>query len=173
MKRAFLAAVCLVFVLTSAPLARNTPDNRGNFQITEIPPAPVSESEYGGSMFKAATASTTVLGWWQFDDPLSGLCDPEGWISADMTEQIATYFHVNGNALGDPGCDAITPVNGLRSMWCGQVPTSANPWCGWSTLPGYGNGWVQYLVSDTLVCDTLSWSWTAVWDTEPGTLRRR
>jgi hypothetical protein len=119
-------------------------------------------------MYQSTTANTTVLGWWQFDDPFTGSCDPQGWTVKDMTAQEAVYFHVDGNDPLDPSCHGITPVNGQKSMWCGQWPSTGDPWCGWATLPGYGNGWEQLLVSDTLVCDTLSWSWTAVWDSEPG-----
>ena len=34
-------------------------------------------------------------------------------------------------------------------MWCGRWSSAAGPWCGWATLPGYGNNWDQRVVSKT------------------------
>ena len=113
-------------------------------------------------MFQAAAATTTVLGWWQFDTP-GGLPTKQGWIEIDLTSQPLTYFHVDGS--GGAPCHAITPVNGSKSMWCGQWATTAEPWCGWQTLPGYGSNWDQSLVA-TVNASTVTY--TMVWDSEPG-----
>jgi hypothetical protein len=64
------------------------------------------------------------------------------------------------------GCDAITPIGGTKSMWCGQWTTALEPWCGWATLPGYGNGWDQSL--ESTVSNVTSVSYAIAWDTEPG-----
>ncbi|MEJ2722068.1 MAG: hypothetical protein P8181_13165, partial [bacterium] len=171
MKSPLTLFLCVLVVLASFQSlvrAKGTRNRLADYRFIELPHVPATTTDVNGSLFQAAAAETTVLGWWQFDNPIGGACDPEGWTSIDITAQIATYFHVDGNDPLDPGCHAITPVNGQKSMWCGQWTTSGEPWCGWTDLPGYGNDWDQWLVSDTLVCDTLSWSWTILWDSEPG-----
>jgi hypothetical protein len=158
-----LAAVCLS---ATTALTKKTPDE--NRPAPHDPQSIPHHLEVNGTPgFAAAAAETTVLAWWQFDDPYTGTCDAQGWTSADLTAQLALYFHLDGNAA-EAGCSGIVPVSGEKSMWCGQAPSAADPWCGWETLPGYGKNWDQSLVSDTLVCDTLTWTWTAVWDTEAG-----
>jgi len=104
MKTALTLTLCLMLTLSmvstasAAKRARNAP-------------------MVGDSMFQSAAASTTVLGWWQFDSTV-GAPDPQGWVGVDLTAQLATYFHVDG-----PGCSGVTAINGGKSMWCGQYPT--------------------------------------------------
>jgi len=115
-----------------------------------------------GSLYQAAAADTYVLGWWQFDTP-SGQPTTQGWTAYDLTTQIRKYWHVDGNT-GSP-CTGITPINGTKSMWCGQWATMDYPWCGWAALPGYGINWDQSLESS--VAGT-SITYTIAWDSEPG-----
>ena len=44
--------------------------------------------------------------------------------------------------------------------------TIANPFCGWSTLPGYGSNWDQRFESETIYGDTILISYDIRWDTE-------
>ncbi|MEJ2720426.1 MAG: T9SS type A sorting domain-containing protein, partial [bacterium] len=129
-----------------------------DYKFMEVPQAPASESEFGGTMFQAAAANTTVLGWWQFDTA-TGQPTTDGWTSTDMTAQVATYFPVDG-----PGCSGVTAVNGTKSMWCGQWASTAVPYCGWAALPGYGNNWDQSLISRV---GASSITFTCIWDSEP------
>ncbi len=112
-------------------------------------------------MFQAAAAGTTQLGWWQFDSAV-GAPDFQGWTATDMTAQLKAYFHVDGS-----GCSGMTPVTGLQSMWCGEPAGSGDPWCGWGTLPGYGNNWSQALITPVLVMPA-QMTYTTIWDSEPG-----
>ncbi|UCG51845.1 MAG: T9SS type A sorting domain-containing protein [Candidatus Latescibacterota bacterium] len=166
--RVFLCVLFALVSLSAAAWGKGAQDKFSNYKVFETPHGSLHQPDIGGSIDQAAAAvETTVLGWWQFED-LAGACDPQGWTSHDLTSQLTTYFHIDGPLGAGPGCNDITPINGQKSMWCGQWPTAEEPWCDWATLPGYGNGWFQSLVSDTLVCDTLTWSWTIEWDTEPG-----
>jgi len=81
-----------------------------------------------------------------------------------MTVQLTKYFHVDGNS--GAGCNAIAPINGSHSMWCGQWATTAEPWCGWAALPGYGLNWNQSL--ETTISTVTGISFTIAWDSEPG-----
>ncbi|UCH85235.1 MAG: hypothetical protein JSW50_05975, partial [Candidatus Latescibacterota bacterium] len=170
MKNPLIIFLCVLIALASfhtTTRSKGTTDRHADHNIIELPHIPAALTGIDGTLYQTAAANTTVLGWWQFDDPIAGECDPEGWTTKDATAQLKTYFHVDGDDALDDGCHTITPVNGQKSMWCGQWVTTQEPWCGWSTLPGVGNSWDQRLVSDTLACDTLSWSWTVEWDSEP------
>ncbi|UCH85219.1 MAG: hypothetical protein JSW50_05895, partial [Candidatus Latescibacterota bacterium] len=160
MRKTFLIALCVVFAMSSAAMAKNTQGSLADYKFMEIPNEPISQSDAEG-MFKAAAATTTTLGWWQFDTA-SGQPTDQGWVSADITAQAATFFHVSG-----PGCpmEQPTAINGTKSMWCGKWPTTADPYCGWATLPGYGNGWDQSLVAQN---NHTTLQYDIVWDSEPG-----
>ncbi len=110
MKHGVTAALCvfLVVALFAGPaFARSTQGRLSDYKFIETPQQPANPPEIGGSMFQAAAATTTVLGWWQFDTP-GGLPTKQGWIEIDMTSQPLTYFHVDGS--GGAPCHAITPV---------------------------------------------------------------
>jgi hypothetical protein len=164
MRKAFLLTLCAVFalsLLSAASFAKNTQGKYENFNFVELPQPAANPPEIGGSMFQAAAAGTTVLGWFQFDTA-TGQPDAQGWTVTDITAQLKAYFHVDG-----PLCNGAVAVSGNQSMWCGEWPSSGDPWCGWGTLPGYGNSWSQALVSgDVPVAATLSY--TTIWDSEPG-----
>ena len=130
-----VSALVLVVSFSSLAEGRDTSRSPVDSKFIESPQPPANPPEIGESMYRAAAATTTILGWWQFDGP-GGLPDKQGWTEHDMTVQITKYFHVDGNS--GTGCNAITPINGSHSMWCGQWATTAMPWCGWATLPGYG-----------------------------------
>jgi hypothetical protein len=151
----FVSILCLA-TLTAARNNRRTGQEP---LVLATPQEPVSAPEIGGSMFQTAAAGTTALAWYQFDLPGGG-ADPQGWTAHDATAVPEVYFHVDG-----PGCNGVSAINGAKSMWCGQWATSEDPWCGWATLPGYGNRWNQRLEASV---SATSVSYTIEWDSEPG-----
>jgi hypothetical protein len=119
---------------------------------------------------RAATAETTWLGTWNFDGAGGG-CDPQGWVSVDITEQIDAFFHVDDFAgLGGGGTGLLYPLEGGQSLWCGARPAATGPVCGYATLPGYGNNWAQmFCTSACLAVDSLvTIDYLIAWDSEPG-----
>jgi hypothetical protein len=163
MRRTMVVILCALLAMTSLAMAKGTNDKLADMKFRQSIPASANPPEIlGASMFQAAAATTTLLGWWQFDNA-NGTPNEQGWTKVDKTTQITQYFHVDGTA-----CHGITPVAGNKSMWCGQWATTQDPWCGWVALPGYGNGWDQSLVSQVINKTSLQWSWKAVWDSEPG-----
>ena len=166
MKHGVTATLCvfLALVLLAGPaFAKSTAGRLSDYKFVESPLEPVNPPEIGGSMFQAAAATTVQLGWWQFDTP-GGLPTTQGWVAYDMTTQAFKYFHVDGS--GGAPCHGIAPLNGTKSMWCGQWATTAEPWCGWETLPGYGINWDQSLGTTVSTVSTISY--TISWDSEPG-----
>ena len=142
--------------------AKDTPGKLAGYRFIEAPRMPLTETDADGSMFQAAVATTTLLGWWQFDNP-SGGCEEQGWTKHDLTEQIKKTWHVAGLP---GGCEAITPIAGTKSMWCGQWTSTLEPWCGWATLPGYGNEWDQSL--ESTVSNVTTVAYAIAWEAEPG-----
>jgi hypothetical protein len=155
-----LWVVLATILWATGGFAKDVPGKVAGYKFMEMPTEPSNPPEIGQSMFQAAAATTTVLAWYQFDGP-TGLPTKQGWTEHDMTEQLATYFHVAGSVAG---CDPIVPIAGTKLMWCGQWPTSADPWCAWASLPGYGNYWDQSLEAQNV--STLSYS--IAWETEAG-----
>jgi hypothetical protein len=157
-------AVCIAMVIGVVGgdvWAKRKPAKNSEPRFMESPVEPMNPPEIGGSMFQAAAMTTTVLGWYQFDTP-GGLPTTQGWTAVDKTAQLKTYWHVAG-----AGCsDAITPINGNKSMWCGQWTSALEPWNCWASLPGYGNSWDQSL--ETTVSSVSTVSYKIRWDSEPG-----
>jgi len=141
---------------------KGRPGKDANIRFVAQPPVEtMNPPEIGRSMFQAAGMTTTVLGWYQFDTP-GGLPTKQGWTERDVTAQVKTYWHVAGT-----GCsDAITPISGTKSMWCGQWPSALDPWNCWGALPGYGNLWDQSL--ETTVSSVSTVAYKIKWDSEPG-----
>ena len=125
MTRALVVFLCVFVSLTLLAMsvtAKTVPGKKlTQFKAMEIPLSddPPDPSYY--SMYKSAAAGTTLLGWWQFD-ALNGQPDEQGWTKHDITAFPDTIWHVDGSAGGGPGCCPITPINGLKSMWCGARP---------------------------------------------------
>ena len=164
MRNAIWVAVCVAAVLAlinADTWAKAKPRKLPITGFVASAAQPMNPPEIGGSMFQAAAVSTTILGWYQFDTP-GGQPTTQGWTAHDRTAQLKTYFHVAGT-----GCsDAITPINGSKSMWCGQWTSTLEPWNCWATLPGYGNSWDQSL--ETTVSSVTSVAYNIAWDSEPG-----
>jgi len=163
MKRAFVSMVCSLLAVSlgaSGTFAKGMRGRYSGYGFAEMRETPRSRAAKSGSMFQAAALDTVVLGWWQFDNA-SGTPNEQGWTEHDMTVQLKKYWHV----AGTPCSDAITPISGSKSMWCGQWTSTSAPWCGWSGLPGYGNGWNQSFES---IVNVTTISYAITWDTEPG-----
>ena len=174
MRKTFVVTLCVLFALSllvAGAMAKNAPGKYAQYKFVDTPTEPTNSPEIGGSMFQAAAATTTVLAWFQFDTA-GGAPTKQGWTEHDVSSQLATYFHVDGNAPQGtsamlPLCNNITPINGQKSMWCGQWITTADPWCGWTDLPGYGNSWDQSLITNVgLTVNSVTY--TIMWDSEPG-----
>jgi hypothetical protein len=122
---------------------------------------------YGDALRSSAAVDTFVLLDENFDS--GGGNKPAGWTTHDLNAQIATFFHVaDGTELGGGTFGNLLPLNGSKSMWCGVAPTTAAPFCGYATLPGYGNDWDQRLESVLVAGDSVAITYTVFWDSEPG-----
>jgi hypothetical protein len=120
-----------------------------------------------GPARSAATADTFVLHFADFEG--AGGPDAMGYTTVDRTAQIARFFHVaDGTELDGGQYGNLLPLNGLHSMWCGVDASTAAPYCGYATLPGYGNLWDQILESSVIAGDSLEFSYNIFWDSEPG-----
>jgi hypothetical protein len=121
-----------------------------------VPPGTSDRDPAVDALFIQTAYDTFVLGEWDFEP-----CVPQGWTSRDVTAQLDTFWHVDGDS-------SATCMSG-KVMWCGTHPNAAIPYCSWDDLPGYGNGWEQFLrtkpfpVSGTIQCD-----FRLSWDTEIG-----
>ncbi|MFH1754511.1 MAG: FlgD immunoglobulin-like domain containing protein [Candidatus Latescibacterota bacterium] len=75
------------------------------------------------------------------------------------------FFHVDDFAgLGG----GYSPLAGDQSMWCGARPGSVEL-CGYKSLPGYGNMWVQYFESVSFPSSgDVALDYKVRYDTEPG-----
>jgi hypothetical protein len=120
-----------------------------------------------GPLQAAAAADTFLLhqaGFGGAEGP-----DPMGYTTVDLTDQIDAFFHVaDGTELDGGQSGSLLPLSGSKSMWCGHGASTAVPYCGYATLPGYGNGWDQILESNALAGDSVSLSYRVFWDSEPG-----
>jgi hypothetical protein len=124
--------------------------------------------KYGGALRSAAAVDTFLLHWADFDGP-GGQPDAMGYTSVDLTDQIAAFFHVaDGTELDGGSFGNLLPLSGGQSMWCGQDATTDPIFCGYFSLPGYGNGWDQILESSSLVGDSVSISYKVFFDSEWG-----
>ena len=116
-----------------------------------------------------AGLETTLLGSWDFDG--GGMCDPQGWTSVDITIQLGDYFHVDDFAgLGGGDFGRLAPLEGSQSLWCGARPDAADSvFCGYATLPGYGNNWDQAFCTASCLAATgdVTIDFLATWDSEP------
>ncbi len=116
----------------------------------------------------SAAADTFVLHQEDFESDYGGP-DRGGYVSVDMTEQLETYFHVADATELDGGESGhMLPLSGAQSMWCGVPASTAVPYCSYTTLPGYGNGWDQLLEAGPIPGDSLRLAYKVWWDSEPG-----
>ncbi|MDX1440817.1 MAG: hypothetical protein R3284_13040, partial [Rubricoccaceae bacterium] len=159
MKKTFVLSLLVVFAVTSLVAvadAKRVTRQSVQFESSPRPDAPLPPDLVGqlGGLRSAAAADTFVLLDEDFDQD-NGLI-PAGWTTADITDQLDAYFHVADSELNGGTFGNLIPLGGSQSMWCGVSPTTAVPYCGYSSLPGYGNGWDQFLNSSFLDGDSVS-----------------
>ena len=154
----------------SPAAAKKTATTSLQRESTPVPNAPLPPDLVGyagGALRSAAAADTFLLHSASFDGPTGP--DPMGYTTVDVTDQIAAFFHVADGAELDGGqFGNLLPLSGAKSMWCGQDASTAVPYCGYASLPGYGNDWDQILESALLAGDSISLSYKVFWDSEPG-----
>lgn len=107
--------------------------------------------------------NTFVLAEYTFDN--GSMPDTQGWTSVDATTLLDTFFHVaDATEFDDGGYGRLIVLEGSQSLRCGLAPTLSEPYCGWSTLPGYGLSWNQRFESVTFYGDTLTISYQITYD---------
>ncbi len=160
--------VLLVSLVSIAP-AKTVPGKR--YHVKESPQVTPPPADFsGGPALSSAAADTFNLGWFSFDS--GGVPDPEGWVSVDLTAQ-PTFWHVASDTPGTGELNGgnsgnLRPLEGNKSMWCGQAASTDPLFCRWATPPGYGNTWAQFLISETLPGDSVRTSYKVFWEGEPG-----
>ena len=147
MKKTLVLCLVAVFAVASFATiasAKKVTSQKLNFTSTPTPDAylpPDLEARYGGALRSAAAADTFVLHEASFDTP-GGQPDLMGYTQVDVTQQIKTFWHVaaQGSELNGGTFGTLNAIGGANSMWCGEPPSSTVPFCGYASLPGYGNG---------------------------------
>ncbi len=169
MRYRVLALVAPLILLAAPSLARRSvPAAPDRLRPAELAPAETTRrgDAYPGVLFASAAATTTVLYETRFD--LGASCTDAGWTRIDLTAQPGDFFHVDDFA-GLPA--AYTPLAGTKSLWCGARPQSSGPLCGYTALPGYGNGWNQAFCTKDCIAVSgdglLDVSFLARFDSEP------
>ncbi|MDX1440075.1 MAG: hypothetical protein R3284_09245, partial [Rubricoccaceae bacterium] len=173
MRKTLIVSLCLVFALTSftaVALAKNTGDTGKRIADYEryvqpsradISDLPLDVQQAARPSLASAAADSFHLAWygWEGANPMAG------WITTDLAAQVGTFFHVdNFNGLGAD----YDPLEGNKSMWCGQRASNVVPFCGYLALPGYGDNWTQYLISKNFDCDSIAIYYKVKFDSEPG-----
>jgi len=142
---------------TSKPFPFSAPAN-------ETAPAEL-RPQIGSPMQSAAVADTFELAVFDFQN--GNAPDPQGWFSVDWTAQIDEFFHIaSGSELDGGTHGTLLPLEGSQSLWCGATVSTNTEFCGYASLPGYGNQWEQYFVSDPFICDSIQFSYKVQWDSE-------
>jgi len=134
-------------------------------------PLPADLKQMASAPKKVAGTDTFTLASYDFDT--GGIPSAQGWYAVDISAQLDTFFHVAGPELDGGKLGSLVPLEGNQSMWCGVDTSSAPPYCGYASLPGYGNDWEQVLESKPLACDSVVLSYKVFFDSEPGYDRTR
>lgn len=174
MRKTMIASLAIVFAMTcftAVAFAKKVPGKSlGDYNFHEsAAPAdlPADLQGFAGPQLSSAAADTFHLAWFNFG---AGVPDAQGWTTIDLTENLDDYFHVAGGAELNGGTfGKLLPLEGLQSLWCGVAPSAAIPYCGYATLPGYGNSWSQEFTSKNFAgCDSVEIWYKICWDSEPG-----
>jgi hypothetical protein len=167
----YLVAVLAVGSLTaiaSAKKVEKTPLQFQSIPRADAPLPPDLASRYGGALRSATVTDTFVLHEEDFDGP-GGQPDTGGYTTVDRTDQLEAFWHVaDGTELDGGTFGTLLPIDGAQSMWCGKDATTAVPYCGYFSLPGYGDGWDQTLISNSIGGDSVSITYDVQWDSEGG-----
>lgn len=171
----WIVRVLVVVVAASVPVASISREQRELTIEFDMPPSPPPGVAGAISIDQAiyrvnpalSSASTLVVGEWEFD--LGPNCISEGWVYADRTAQLGDFFHVDDfMPLGGGDFGRLVPLSGFQSLWCGARPSATLPLCSYASLPGYGNHWDQFFITDGAlsVVGDVTVSYLASWDTE-------
>jgi hypothetical protein len=120
-----------------------------------------------GLMPAAAALTTTELYSQKFD--FGGSCNAGNWTKSDGTVQLDQFWHVTDFATANATVDdSLEVIAGNKSLWCGAEAAILGVTCGYLTLPGYGNNWVQvWQTTNCIATDgTLNTSWKMETDSE-------
>ena len=154
-----LLGVCFVGLLIGSVAAREALNRRPvrmdvtDWQFTHYPElneAGLAIDPGLRSLYESTVADTYQIVWYDFEGgtgPNAPPNLPAGWKKIDGTAQDDTFFHVDDFlGMGGGYRGLLAPLEGDLSMWCGvRWSATADPFCGWKNLPGYGNLWSQYL----------------------------
>jgi hypothetical protein len=174
MEKTFVLCLAIIFAVTAFATiasAKKVESQRLQFKSVARPDAPMPPELGGqiGALRSAAATDTFVLLDEDFNSSNGDIGNLPGWSSADVTDQLEAFFHVADATELDGGTwGALLPLNGTKSMWCGVDASTAIPYCGYSYLPGYGNGWDQILESTSVGGDSIRLQYNVFWDSEPG-----
>ncbi len=131
MKKTFAILVCVLCALATfveAAQAKTVPGKR--YHVKESPQVTPPPADFnGGPALSSAAADTFNLGWFSFDT--AGVADPQGWTTVDLTAQ-PTFWHVASDTPGTGELNGgnsgnLRPLEGNKSMWCGQARLAMLP----------------------------------------------
>jgi hypothetical protein len=172
MRKALVLSLVVLFALTSLTAVAMAKDTKGKtyrFESTPRTDAPLAPDMIGsGPSLSSAAADTFHLAWYSFDN--AGQADPQGWVNVELSQQLGTFFHVasSGGELDGGTFGNLVPLVGSKSVWCGVPPQATVPFCGYFSLPGYGNAFDQIFCTSQINADSVIISYTVFWDSEPG-----
>jgi hypothetical protein len=173
MRKALVLSLVVLFALTSltaVAMAKDTKGKNYKFESTPRSDAPLAPDMIGqgGPSLSSAVADTFHLAWYSFDT--AGQPDKMGWVNVELTAQLLTAFHVasSGGELTGGTFGNLVPLIGSKSVWCGVPPQATVPFCGYFSLPGYGNTFDQIFCTSEINADSVILSYTVFWDSEPG-----
>jgi hypothetical protein len=165
-----LSLVLCIAMVASMAIAKNVSKDSKDVRFKESTGKSISLDQDMSRFSSSASQGTTILASYTFDS--GGSCTAEGWTTHDVTAQTGDYFHVDDFAgLGGGTYGFLVPLQGNQSMWGGARPDGASlVLCGYSALPGYGNGWNQALCTKACLAVTgdVTVTFTTTWDSEPG-----
>jgi len=164
-----IIVLLIILVVAGGVFARDTVKPEPQIRV-DLPAASRLDAGPGAMQSnRAAAQGTTWLAYYNFDSGPN--CVTEGWTSLDLTAQTHVFTHVDDFAgLGGGISGGLVPLEGTQSMWCGARPDAADiVLCGYSRLPGYGNGWAQALCTAgcLAVSDSVAINFAIRWDSEP------
>jgi hypothetical protein len=174
MKQVVVAAVCLLFLLSSTvesrKAARSSRPDGMQIMVEKESVLDMDRPLDEQKLFSSAQPDTYVLGEWTFD---GDFCDKQGWIAYDWSGQTGCYWHVaDATELDGGDFGNLNVLAGEQSLWCGTAPDPNDEiLCGYAALPGYGNGWDQgwcFRCIDVPDTEKVAIDYMIAWDSEPG-----
>jgi hypothetical protein len=129
-------------LVASAAFAKRGGGLDGYQRTMSLPQGVRDDNMRNGLMPATAALTTTELYAAKFD--LGGGCNAQGWVKVDERDQLDQFWHVTDFLTENVGPDdSMKVLAGSQSLWCGAAAHPTDATCGYLTIPGYGNGWVQ------------------------------